>query len=220
MSLTLHMHPLSSYCHKVLIALYENNTSFRPHMVDLADARARDAFYRLWPVGRFPVLHDSARDRLVPESSIIIEYLQLYYPGAVPLLPSDSETALQVRQRDRFFDQHVHEPLQKIITDRLRPIDQRDHFGVAQARQRLYAALDLFERDMAQQPWAAGETFGMADCAAAPPLFYCNLQMPLEDTHPHTAAYLLRVMQRPSYTRVLTEAEPYLHMLPREPAEA
>lgn len=220
MALTLYLHPLSSFCHKVLIALYENDTPFHPHLLDLGDAQARKAFYQLWPMGRFPVLRDTARQALVPESSIIIEYLQQHYPGAVPLLPADAEGSLRVRQRDRFLDIYVHESVQKIITDRLRPADQRDHFGVAQARERLRSALDLFEHDIARQPWAAGDTFSMADCAAAPPLFFSNLVSPLEDTHPHTAAYLLRMMERPSYARALTEAEPYLHMVPREPAVA
>lgn len=220
MSLTLYMHPLASFCHKALIALYENDTPFRAHLVDLADPQARAAFHALWPMGRFPLLRDDARDCLVPESSIIIEYLAQHYPGKVPLIPPDAELAREVRLRDRFFDLYVNEPMQKVVTDRLRPAGSRDHYGVSEARDRLRAAYDMVEKDMATRTWAVGERYSMADCAASPALFYANLVIPLGEAHPHTAAYLLRLMQRPSFARVLREAQPYMHMVPREPAQA
>lgn len=224
MPLTLYMHPLASYCHKVLIALYENDTPFHPHVVDLMDESARDAFYKLWPIGKFPVLDDHARGCLIPESSIIIEYLALHYPGKAALIPQDGDQAREVRFRDRFFDQYVSEPMQKVITDRLRPKAERDHLGVTQARDKLRTALDLIElefaRDKGSRLWAAGQHYSMADCAASPALFYANLVIPLEDAHPLTAEYLLRLMQRPSFARVLHEAQPYMHMVPMETAEA
>ncbi len=220
MSLTLYMHPLASYCHKVLVALYENGTPFRPHLVDLANAEARDAFYKRWPIGRFPLLHDDARDQQIPESSIIIEYLAQHYPGPVVLIPADADAAREVRLQDRFIDIYVHDQVQKIITDRLRPSDQHDRYGVAQARDRLHVSLGILEKRMGHHAWAAGDSFSMADCAAAPALFYGNLLIPLEEEYPHTAAYLLRLMQRPSFDRVLREAEPYMHMVPKEPAAA
>lgn len=225
MSLTLYMHPLAAYCHKALIALYENDTLFHPHVVDLMDESSRTAFYKLWPIGKFPVLNDNARGCLVPESSIIIEYLAQHYPGKTALIPADADEAREVRFRDRFYDQYVSEPMQKVITDRLRPKAERDTLGVAQARDKLRTALDLiereFERDTGSRPWAAGAHFSMADCAAAPALFFINLAiLPLDDAHPYTAAYLLRLMQRPSFARVLREAQPYMHMVPRETAEA
>ncbi|MET3653311.1 glutathione S-transferase family protein [Dyella japonica] len=224
MSLTLYMHPLAAYCHKALIALYENDTPFHPHLVDLMDESSRAAFYRLWPIGKFPVLNDNARGCLVPESSIIIEYLAQHYPGKVALIPADADAAREVRFRDRFYDQYVSEPMQKVITDRLRPKAERDKLGVAQARDKLRTALDLiereFERDGESRPWSAGTCFSMADCAASPALFYANLVIPLDDDHPHTAAYLLRLMQRPSFARVLHEAQPYIHMVPMETADA
>jgi glutathione S-transferase len=224
MSLTLYMHPLAAYCHKPLIALYENDTPFQPHIVDLMDDSERAAFYALWPIGKFPVLNDHARGCLVPESSIIIEYLARHYPGEVALIPQNADDAREVRFRDRFFDQYVAEPMQKVITDRLRPRGARDGYGVSIARDKLRTALDLlereFERDGDARPWAAGKHYSMADCAASPALFYANFVIPLEDEHPLTAAYLLRLMQRPSFARVLREAQPYLHLLPREPAEA
>src|SRR5215204_3900275 len=134
MSLTLCFHPLSSFCQKVLIALYENDTPFEPHIVDLADEAASAAFKKIWPIGKFPVLRDDAKDRTVPESSIIIEYLDLHYPGRTRLVPVDPDLAWQTRLRDRFYDLYVQEPMQKIVADRLRPAGVKDPFGVEQAR--------------------------------------------------------------------------------------
>jgi len=220
MSLTLYMHPLASFCHKALIALYENDTPFDAHLVDLADPQARAAFYALWPMGRFPLLRDDARDCLVPESTIIIEYLAQHYPGKVSLVPDDADLAREVRLRDRFFDLYVNEMMQKVVTDRLRPSGAHDHYGVSAARDKLLAAYDVLEKDMAHRTWAVGDSYTMADCAASPALFYANLVIPLEEAHPHTAAYLLRLMQRPSFARVLREAQPYMHMVPKEQADA
>ena len=121
MCLTLYMHPLASFCQKVLIALYENDTPFEPRIVDLADETSRAEFLKLWPIGKIPVLRDEARDRTIPESSIIIEYLAQHYPGKMQLVPADPDLARQTRLRDRFYDLYVQEPMQKIVTDRLRP---------------------------------------------------------------------------------------------------
>lgn len=126
MSLTLHFHPLSSFCWKVLIALYENDTPFAPHMVDLGNEAERAALLKLWPIGKFPVLHDDAMDRTIPESSIIIEYLDNHYPGRTRFIPADQKLALQTRLRDRFYDLYVHLPMQKIVGDRLRPQGSKD----------------------------------------------------------------------------------------------
>lgn len=214
MNLTLYFHPLASYCHKVLIALYENDTPFTPQIVYLEQEASREAFRKVWPILRFPVLRDEAHDRVIPESSIIIEYLARYHPGPVKLLPDDPTAALEVRLRDRFFDEYVHKPMQKIITDRLRPEGRHDTQGVEQARSQLRTAYDWLETDLHDQEWAIGDDFTMADCAAAPPLFFANQVEPLDD-HPQIAAYLLRLMQRPSYARVLKEAEPYFHLVPK-----
>ena len=217
MSLTLYLHPLSSFCHKALIAFYENDTPFTPHVVDLGDPASFAAFKTIWPVGKFPVLHDAARDRLVPESTSIIEYLSLHYPGRSKLVPDDTELAAAVREADRFYDLHVHVPMQKVITDRIRPEGKNDTFGVEQARSLLHTALSLAEKNMASRPFAAGDNFTMADCAAAPTLFYTDMAIaPLAGAYPHLAAYLGRLKERPSYARVLKEAEPFLHWVPRE----
>jgi glutathione S-transferase len=214
MPLVLHYHPLASFCHKVLIALYENEIPFVPRLVDLADPAQRAEFLGLWPIGKFPLLRDEARDRTIPESSIIIEYLQQHHPCKVRLIPEAADDARETRLLDRFFDLYVHEPMQKIVTDRLRPAGSEDPYGVEHARTVMDTAFDMLEKDMAHRTWAAGESFGLADCAAAPALFYCNKLMPIVDRHPHLARYLDRLMQRPSYARVLAEAQPYFAMFP------
>ena len=221
MSLTLHFHPLSSFCHKVLIALYENDTPFTPQMVDLGNAAQRDALRKLWPVGKFPVLRDDTCGETVPESTIIIEYLDQHYPGKTKFIPADAEQARATRMSDRFFDLHIHMHMQKIVGDRLRPADKKDPHGVEDARARMAATLGMVEQDMASRnvaskPWAAGETFTLADCAAAPALFYADKVAPLLPAFPNVAAYLDRLKQRPSYARALKEAEPYFKFFPKE----
>ena len=212
--LTLYFHPLSSYCQKVLMALYENDTPFTPHIVDLSDPAASAALKKLWPIGKFPVLRDNASDRTVPESSIIIEYLAQHYPGKTSLVPSDAELARQTRMRDRFYDLHVSEPMGKAVTDRLRPPGKNDPHGVEQAKAQLQVAYGMIEAEMGGRRWAMGEALSMADCAVAPALFYANKVMPLAPAFPNAAAYLARLMQRPCYARALSEARPYLALFP------
>ena len=217
MSLRLYFHPLSSFCQKALVALYENDTPFDRRIVDLGDETSRAAFLAVWPIGKFPVLRDEGRDRTIPESSIIIEYLHAHYPGRTKLLPDDADGALQVRLWDRFYDQHVMEPMQLIVANRLRPDGRKDPFGVEKAKARLQTAYAVIEREMATRTWAAGEAFSMADCAAAPALFYADKVMPFGDAHANMARYFARLRQRPSYARALAEAEPYFHLFPDEP---
>ena len=215
MSLTLHMHPLSSYCWKVLIALYENDTPFEARVLDLSDPAVVAAFKALWPTTKMPLLCDAARDRMVPETSIIIEYLQTAYPGPVRFIPDDPDAALRVRLMDRLFDLYVMTPMQAIVGDRIRPADvAKDPYGVTQARAQLAMAYDLLETELAGRTWAAGEDFSLADCAAAPALFYANKLAPLTEAHPNVSAYLDRLLARPSFARVLQEAEPYFAMFP------
>lgn len=216
MSLKLYFHPLSSFCQKVLMALYENDTPFEPHIVDLLDERAGAEFKRIWPLGEFPVLQDTAKGLTIPESSIIIEYLAQHYPGPIEMVPRDADLARETRLRDRFFDLHVQVPMQKIVTDRLRPEGKIDPVGVEQARAHLETALGMLDADMATRTWATGSVFGMADCAAAPALFYANLVAPFGDRHMSTAAYYARLMERPSFTRVVREAAPYQHLFPTQ----
>lgn len=137
MSLTLHFHPLASFCWKPLIALYENATAFNPVIVDLGDEHSRAAFLKISPSGKMPALRDDARGRTVLESTIVVEYLAAHYPRPVELVAADIDLALAVRQADRFYDFYVQEPMQKIVGDRLRPQDKTDPFGVEQARDQL-----------------------------------------------------------------------------------
>jgi glutathione S-transferase len=215
MSLKLYYHPLASFCWKTLIALYENATPFEPLLVDLSAADSRAALLRLWPIGKFPVLRDEARDVTVPESSIIIEYLAQHYPGRAALIPADAELAREVRLRDRFYDHYVHQPMQKIVTDRLRPAGKNDLHGVEEARTLLQTAYAIIEDEMATRTWAAGEHFTMADCAAFPALFYANWAQPFGAAHGNVARYLTRLQERPSIARVVTEAQPYFHNVPQ-----
>ncbi|HYM35135.1 MAG TPA: glutathione S-transferase family protein [Steroidobacteraceae bacterium] len=216
MSLTLYYHPLSSFCQKALFALYENDTPFEKHFVDLFNQESKAAFLKIWPMGKFPVLRDNARDWMVPESSIIIEYLQQHYPGKTSFLPSDADKARQTRMFDRFFDLYVNSPMQKIVVDRLRPAGKNDSFGVEQARTQLQTALGMVEQDMAKKTWAMGDVFSMADCAAAPALWFANVVMPFASTHKNTSAYLQRLTNRPAFARALKEAEPYLAAMPKQ----
>src|SRR5262245_10243569 len=149
MSLKLYFHPLASFCWKVLIALYENYTPFEPHIVDLGDERSSTEFKKIWPIGKFPVLHDEAWNVTVPESSIIIEYLSHYYPGGTELVPKDTDLALQARQWDRGYDFYVHEPMQKTVGDRLRPPGKTDAPGVEQAKTLLEIAYNMVDEEMA-----------------------------------------------------------------------
>jgi glutathione S-transferase len=214
-SLTLHFHPLSSYCHKVLIALYENATPFAPNVVNLGDEHQRTALLTLWPVGKFPVLRDEARDQTIPESTVIIEYLDHHYPGRTRFISAEVSPALQTRLRDRFYDLYVHEPMQKIVGNRLRPQGVKDQHGVEEAKARLLNSYALIDREMATRNWAMGDFFSLADCAAAPALFYANKVLPFSG-NPHLEAYFGRLTTRPSYARVLEEAEPYFSMFPKE----
>jgi glutathione S-transferase len=214
MSLTLYFHPLSSFCQKVLIALYENDTPFEPHIVNLMDEASSAAFKKIWPIGKFPVLSDDAKARTIAESSIIIEYLAQHYPGKTQLIPADPELARETRARDRFYDLHIHMQMQKVVGDRLRPPSEKDPHGVAQAKAMMQTALGMMDEEMATRTWAMGTAFSMADCAAAPALYYANLVMPFGETHKNMAAYFDRLMARPSFARPVKEAEPYRAMFP------
>ena len=214
MSLTLYFHPLASYCWKVLLALYEAETTFQAQKVDLGNPEERAALERMWPVAKFPVLRDAAHDRVVPESTIIIEYLALHYPGKAELLPPDPDLARETRLRDRFYDLYVHEPMQRIVGDRLRPPDRRDPLGVEQAHATLELSYRMLEEDERTDTWALERTFTLADCAAAPALYYANKVHPFGEHRPRVARYLERLLARPSFKRVLAEAEPYFANFP------
>ncbi|BBF68580.1 glutathione S-transferase family protein [Sphingomonas bisphenolicum] len=208
----LYYHPLSSYCWKVLIAFYENGAPFAGRMLE--DGEVAQEWMALWPIGKFPLLHDPARNATIGEASVIIEYLAQHEAGTFRPIPADPDAALEVRLMDRLFDNYVMAPMQAIVADRLRPEEQRDSLGVTQARDLLAKAYALIEARMAGRRWAVGEAFTLADCAAAPALFYVDRIVPLTPDFPGLAAYLARLGARPSVARVLEEKQPWWHLFP------
>jgi glutathione S-transferase len=212
MSLQLYAHPFSSYCQKVLVALYENETAFVYRALGLDDPQAGEELAALWPLKRFPVLVDSGETVL--ESTVIIEHLTLAHPGPVRLLPADAKAALATRMMDRFFDNYVMTPMQKIVFDRIRDPKDRDPYGVAEARALLDAAYQWLDKRLSGCEWACGDAFGMADCAAAPSLFYADWVHEIDTAFPNARAYRARLLARPSFARVVEEARPYRHFFP------
>jgi glutathione S-transferase len=218
MSLILHLHPLSSFCQKVLMALYETGTRFEARMVNLGNAEARAAYLKLSPFGKIPALEDTARGRAVTESTIIIEYLQQHRPGRLTLIPREADAALDARLWDRILDHYVHYPMQRVVADLLRPEATRDPTGIEEARTTIRTAYDLIEARLAEVPHPGGPAFTIADCAAAPALFYAQAVEPFATTHPKIAAYFDALVQRPSFARILGEAKPFLEYFPLKDA--
>ncbi|PDT26293.1 glutathione S-transferase [Rhizobium sp. L9] len=214
MSLVLYGHPLASFCHKVLIALYENTTPFENRLVDLSDEASRADLFRFWPIGKMPLLRDEARDSTIPETTIIIEYLDHYYPGSVRLLPLEIDRALQVRLWDRFFDQYVQVPMQTLVSHRRRPEGTADEIEMAACKATLTTAYAMIEKQLGESPWITGDAFTMADCAAAPALFYAETLVPFSQEQPKLGAYYNRLLARPSFARALEEARPYFKFYP------
>lgn len=212
-TLALYAHPFSSYCQKVLIALYENATSFTFCQLG-GDPVIAAEHARLWPLKKMPVLEDRARAQTVFEASCIVEYLDLHHPGPLQLLPEDPRQALRVRQIDRCFDQYVMTPMQKIVTDCLREPAQRDPYGVQEAHSLLDAIYRWLDPLLAVDSWAAGSSFTLADCAAAPALFYAHWVHPIPATLMHLSAYRARLLQRPSFARCVDEARPFRPYFP------
>lgn len=210
MALVLHAHPFSSYCQKVLIALYENDTPFTLKM--LADADAFAELAKLWPVRLMPVMTDG--DEVVREASIIVEHLMLHHPGPVRLIPSNPGAALHVRFLDRVFDNYVMTPMQKVVADVLRDAGERDPKGVADARARLDVSYEWLDGELKGWTWAAGEDFTLADCAAAPSLFYADWVHPISERFDTLRAYRARLLKRPSFARAVEEARPYRSFFP------
>lgn len=211
--LTLHYHPLSSYCQKALIALDELGVGVDLRMLNLGDPAERAAFLALWPTGKMPLLEDAGR--VLPETTILIEHVQHHHAQAgKTLIPSDADEALQVRLWDRLFDLYVMTPMQALTADLLRPEAQRDALGVARAREALSSAYAWIDRHFEGRTWAAADAFSLADCAAAPALFYAVTYVPLGSEHANLAAYFDRLMDRPSVARTVDAARPYFQFYP------
>jgi glutathione S-transferase len=212
MSLALYGHPFSSYTQKVLIALYENGTPFEYRQLGPDTPEHSAEWLRRWPVGKFPLLVDG--DRNVVETSIIIEYLQIAHPGPVRLIPADPMAALDVRFLDRFFDLHVMSPMQHAVGGALTgdPVKRQDARVFAEEKlERAYAWL---EGHLVGNTWAAGENFTLADCAAAPSLFYADWTLQIPESFPTLRAYRARLLARPSFARAVNEGRPYRPLFP------
>ncbi len=212
MAMQLYAHPFSSYCQKVLIALYENGTPFDFRLLEPGEKRNLVEFARLSPMRRMPVLVDGGR--VVIESSVIVEYLDACHPGPVRLLPEDATAALEVRTMDRMFDNYIMTPMQKYVFDCMRAPEVRDTKGVEEAGAMLDRAYAWLDDITAKRPWAAGEAFSLADCAAAPSLFYADWVHPIPEPLANLRAYRARLLARPSVARAVDEARPYRHFFP------
>ena len=204
MTFVLYQHPFASYCQKALIALYELDVPFETQLVEGEEGRAQLA--RLWPMAGMPVLRDEDADLTIPESTTIIEY------AAPALIPGDPAAALQARVWDRFGDNHLSTPMQKIVGDELRPADARDRVGVEQARESLDTAFGVLDARLAEHRYAGGDAFTLADCALFPPLFYLRAIHRWEQ--PNVARYYGELAGRPSIARVVEEARPYRELFP------
>jgi glutathione S-transferase len=212
MSLTLYGHPFSSYTQKALIALYENGTLFEFRCIGPDTPQHAAEWLRLWPIAKFPLLVDGERDLV--ETSIIIEYLQLAHPGSVRLLPADPMAALKVRFLDRFFDLHVMDATQLAVNAALNRLPMKSEEGLALAGERLERAYAWLEGELAGRTWAAGADFTLADCAAAPSLFYADWTHRISESYPVLRAYRTRLLARPSFARCVEEARPFRSYFP------
>ncbi|MGY4515802.1 glutathione S-transferase family protein [Lysobacter sp. HA18] len=211
MSLVFYGHPFSSYCQKVLIALYENAIEFDYRVIDPGSPDIAAEWTALWPLQKMPVLVDGGQT--VVESSIVIEHLHLHHRGSVPMLPDDPVDALEVRFMDRFFDHHVMTPMQQPVAEALRP-DGRTEDALRRTATALDTSYAWLEHRLQGRTWAAGDTFSMADCAAAPSLFYADWVHPIGDAFPTVSAYRARLLARPSFARAVDEARPYRAYFP------
>lgn len=212
MTLTLYYHPFSSYSWKALLPLYEAGTPFQARITQ--DAETMADLKAHWPIGRFPLLEVGPDGPVLPEASIIVEYLDRHHPGPERLLPADPDLCLEVRLLDRFFDNYLHGAVQRIVYDRVRPEGQHDSTGVTEAHAQLNTCYAWLDRRMAGREWAVGGGFSLADCAAAPALFYADWLEPNEGRFPHVQAYRARLLARPAMRRIVEEARPVRHLFP------
>jgi glutathione S-transferase len=204
--LTLHEHPFAAYCWKPLIALYELGLDFDRQIA--TDEASRAELAQIWPLAKIPVLVDATAGVMIPESTTIVEYVDELASGT--LVPT-----LQARLWDRFHDNYVANPMQKIVGDNLRPDDRRDPHGVTEARATIDTAYEVLDTQLAENEWTAGEQFTIADCAAAPALFYTHAIHRWHPTnHPNITRYYHTLVHRPSITRVIDEARPYRNLFP------
>lgn len=210
MAIELFAHPFSSYCQKALIAFYENAVPFTYRVIE--DAGVADELAALWPMKRFPLLRENGR--VVMEATVIIEYLQVHHAGPVKLIPDDPGLALEVRMLDRVFDNYVMTPQGKFVFDVLRPEGSRDPHGVDEARRMLDTSYAWLDQRLAGRTWIVGDAFTLADCAAAPSLFYADWTHRIPEQYANLTAYRARLLARPSFARAVDEARKFRHYFP------
>jgi glutathione S-transferase len=208
--LTLYGHPISSFTWKVLTALYENATPFESVTVD---ENTYADFIAKWPMGKFPILLDSDRKKMITETSVVIEYLDIYHPGPTRFIPKDIDTALEVRRWDRVFD-HLNTTMSKVVLDNIRAEGQHDPVGVEEAKRIIHGIYGVVETQLGAREFIVGDSFTMADCSAAPALWYGARNVPLDGKYPRIAAYRERLIARSSFARALKECEPLFHLYP------
>ncbi|MGH8211846.1 MAG: glutathione S-transferase family protein [Rhodanobacteraceae bacterium] len=212
MYLKIYGHLFSSYTQKALMALYENDTPFdflelSPEHPDIyAD------FAQRWPIKRFPLLVEG--ERQVMEATSIIEYFDLHHPGRTRFIERDPDAAVETRMMDRFFDNYIQGSQQKVVFNELRPEKNRDSYGVDEARRMLETAYAWLDRRMADHEWAANDAFGLADCAAAPALFYADWTHEIDSKFSNVRAYRARLLARPSFARCVEGGRPYRSLFP------
>ena len=208
----LYAHPFSSYSQKALTALYENGTDFEYRILDHTDPETLADFAARWPIKRFPILVDG--DRTIVEATTVIEYLGLHYPGPVKLIPDDPDAAIEVRMLDRFFDNYISTPQQKVVFNAIRQEADRDPYGIIEARQMLECSYAWLDRHMEGKEWATGDTFTLADCGAGPFLFYADWTHAIDPVFANVHAYRRRLLARPSFARAVDEGRPYRSYFP------
>jgi len=212
MGLILYGHPFSSYTQKVLIPLYENSTPFEFRSIDAETPEHSAEWLARWPLAKFPILVDD--NQTLAEASIIIEYLHLNYPGPVPLLSDDPMTSLDIRFLDRFFDLHVMDPVQVAVDSALMKSPLQKEVGLSLAQEKLERAYSWLEQHLSGKVWATGRDFSLADCAAAPSLFYADWVQQVSESYPNVTAYRQRLLDRPSFARAIEAARPFRSYFP------
>lgn len=209
MTIEIFAHPFSSYCQKAFIAAYENDIPFALQMLENGENSAELA--RIWPLNRFPVLREG--ERVVFEATSIIEYLHVHHPGPVKLIPDDADAAVEVRMMDRFFDNYVMTPQGDIVFNSIREAEDRDPIGDDKARAMLETSYAWLDERMEDREWAAGD-FSLADCAAAPALFYADWTHAIPERFANVRAYRERLNARPSFARAIEGGRPFRHYFP------
>ena len=205
-------HPFSSYTWKALIAFWEKDIAFDFRALGPDHPENGEEFAHLWPIGKFPLLLDGGRQ--VMEATSIIDYLEVAFPQATRLIPEDPLSAQHVRMLDRIFDNYVMEPTQRVVANAMLPERRQDPENVAAAEAALDRIYDWLDAHLAKREWAAFDDFSLADCAAAPSLFYADWVLPIGDTRPHLSAYRGRLLARPTIARAVEGARPYRHLFP------